>query len=450
MPQHDQQIGNYTLLEKLGAGGIGEVWKARDRRLNRVVALKFILKERDGSSTTRDLLREARAASALNHPNIITVFEVGDSQDSTFLAMEYVQGETLKTRMSRGPFAIEEARDIARQVADGLAAAHREGILHRDLKPENIMIRADGIVKIVDFGLAKTMPWAQPDAAENDIGATLSAGTQTGQLLGTYTYMSPEQARGQEVTPASDVFSLGIILYELFCGAHPFRQATVLDTLNAIITKEPPPCATATETVSRALRKNAAERFASAGELSAALKLTGTMATGSDPPATRKARWPIAAVLAGVLAIALLAAGAVWYLRPSPNTSGPPIRSIAVISLRAPNDDARASPVLEGLPEELSSALAQNGFQVASMSAVKRVSEDDPKSAGAQLGVDAVLAGNVRSYGSKYKVYAELINTRTGFQVWSETFTADAEDAVAGPKKTAGEIVAHLVAAVKR
>src|SRR5580658_8102250 len=174
-PAHDQQIGNYTLLEKLGAGGIGEVWKARDRRLNRVVALKFIFKEREGSSTNRDLLREARSASSLNHPNIITIFEVGESDDSTYLAMEYVQGETLRARMSRGALAPAEAAEITRQVAEGLAAAHREGILHRDLKPENIMIRADGIVKIVDFGLAKVMPWANRDADPGNDGATLSA-----------------------------------------------------------------------------------------------------------------------------------------------------------------------------------------------------------------------------------------------------------------------------------
>jgi serine/threonine protein kinase len=177
-----------VLLERLGAGGIGEVWKARDRRLNRVVALKFIFAERQGSSTSRDLLREARAASALNHPNIITIFEIGESAGATYLAMEYVQGETLRTRLGSTPLTPAEAAEIARQVSEGLAAAHREGILHRDLKPENIMIRADGIVKIVDFGLAKVMPWAKDDAGNE--GATLSVATQSGQLLGTFTYMS--------------------------------------------------------------------------------------------------------------------------------------------------------------------------------------------------------------------------------------------------------------------
>jgi TolB-like protein/tRNA A-37 threonylcarbamoyl transferase component Bud32 len=435
-----QKIGSYLLLEKLGAGGIGEVWKARDPRLNRVVALKFIFSERTGSTTARDLLREARAASALNHPNIITVFEVGESGDATYLAMECVQGETLRARMQAGATGRDAALEIALQVAGGLAAAHREGIMHRDLKPENIMIRPDGIVKILDFGLAKVMPWAKEES--KDDSATKSVMTQSGQVVGTFTYMSPEQARGQDVTPASDVFSLGIILFELLSGEHPFRGPTVMDTLNAILSKEPPPCPALPEVVSRALRKTASERHSTAGELLEHLKRSQTSASVR---VKGKPKW-FYAVLA-LVAIAGITAATWWYLRPA--ASGPVnVQSVAVMSLRAPPEDSRAAPLATGLPEELSSALSQTGLHVASQSAVQELSGSTLQAAGAKLHVDAVLTGTVRSYGGTYKVYIELVSTRTGFQIWSETFTADAEDLLAGEKKTAVEIASHLRAAM--
>ena len=226
----EQKIGNYLLLKKLGAGGIGEVWKARDRTLNRVVALKFIFTERQGSTPARDLLKEARAASALNHPNIVTVFEVGETEDWAYLAMEFVEGETLRARMERSAVPLDEALEIAGQALSGLAAAHRAGVLHRDLKPENIMIRGDGYVKLLDFGLAKVLPWARGEQTADS--AALGVPTETGQIVGTFTYMSPEQARGLTVVPASDVFSFGIVLYELFTREHPFRGPTVMDTLD--------------------------------------------------------------------------------------------------------------------------------------------------------------------------------------------------------------------------
>jgi TolB-like protein len=257
--------------------------------------------------------------------------------------------------------------------------------------------------------------------------------------------MSPEQARGQEVTPASDVFSLGIILYEVLCGQHPFRGTTVLDTLNAIIGKEPPACSNVTEVVARTMRKNAAERYANAGELAVALKYSTSEVAAVAKP---KRYGPFAAGM--ILAAVLVVASIVWYIR---SGAGPPataVHSVAIMNLRAPGDDGRAAPLAEGLPEELGGALAQSGFQVAAQSAVQKLSADiadiadDPRRAGALLGVDAVLAGTVRSYGGRYKVHVELVSTRTGFQVWSDTFTADAEDILAGEKQTAGEIAASM------
>jgi serine/threonine protein kinase len=452
-----QKIGPYTLLERLGAGGIGEVWKARDSRLNRVVAIKFITAARQGSSPAAELLREARAASALNHPNIITIFDVGESEAGTYLAMEFVPGETLRARLNRPPIPMEEGLGIAEQVVGGLAAAHREGIIHRDLKPENIMLRVDGLVKVLDFGLAKVLPWAQPQTAG---GASVTAGsqaTETGQLVGTFTYMSPEQARGGSVTPASDVFSFGIILYEVLAGEHPFKQTTVIDTLTAILSREPPPVsardAAVPEQISGvvelALRKEVSGRPRSAVELSDELK-RARAALAAPPPAVHyMPRWMRAI---GVALIAGLLTMGSWFLGSSTTRPGaPPLRSIAVMTFRAEAGDDAASALAQALSEELGAAVSRTGFQVAARRSVLELAGPaDPRVVGAQLGVDAVLEGSVRSYRDKVKVHVELISTRTGFQMWGDTITADIEDPMGGEQQAAGEIAKRLRSSFSR
>jgi len=455
-----RKIGPYTLLERLGAGGIGEVWKARDSRLNRVVAIKFITAARQGSSPAAELLREARAASALNHPNIITIFDVGESEAGTYLAMEFVPGETLRARLNRPPIPMEEGLGIAEQVAGGLAAAHREGIIHRDLKPENIMLRVDGLVKVLDFGLAKVLPWAQPQAAG---GASVTAGsqaTETGQLVGTFTYMSPEQARGGSVTPASDVFSFGIILYEVLTGEHPFKQTTAIDTLTAILTREPPGvsarAAAVPEQISGvvelALRKEAGERPRSAVELSDQLKRARTaLATPAAPPPAvhYMPRWMRAI---GVALIAGLLTMGSWFLGSSTTRrEAPPLRSIAVMTFRAEAGDDAASALAQALSEELGAAVSRTGFQVAARRSVLELAGPaDPRAVGGQLGVDAVLEGSVRSFRNKVKVHVELISTRTGFQIWGDTITADIEDPMGGEQQTAEEIAKRLRSSFSR
>ncbi len=447
-----QTVGSYVLLGKIGAGGIGEVWKARDRRLNRVVALKFISAERHGSSPSRDLLREARAASALNHPNIVTVFEVGESGSLSYLAMEFVEGETLRGRLGRPPLGLEEALDIATQAVAGLAAAHRHGIVHRDLKPENIMLRVDGLVKLMDFGLAKVIPWAQSGTQDfSPVGAS----TESGQITGTITYMSPEQARGLPLDPATDVFSFGIVLYEMLTGEHPFRAQTAMDTLSAILSREPSNLGArapslpreVSEIVARALEKEKGRRYPSGVELAEQLKRVKSApaaALPEPPPAVRpKPRW-MQAVGGALIALLLLLGG--WYVRSPIKTTGgsTPVQSMAVMSFRTSADDARASALAQDLPEDLGAAIARTGLNVASRSSVLQLPAADARSAGAQLGVDAVLEGSVRSYGSKFKVHVELVSTRTGFQIWSETFTAEGEDLLGGEQKTAAEIAQRL------
>jgi len=451
----DLKIGSYTLLEKLGAGGLGEVWKARDRRLNRVVALKFISPERRASASPRDLLREARAASALNYPNILTIFEVVESEDWAFLAMEFVEGETLRERLKRPPLPLDEALEIATQVLGGLATAHRHGIVHRDLKPENIMLRVDGYVKVVDFGLAKVVPWAQDSQAET---TPASSATDSGAIVGTLTYLSPEQARAQPVTPASDVFSFGIVLYEMLTGEHPFKADTAMDTVSAILTRAPVSVSTRAPSVprelseicARALAKEPSQRYPSAVELREHLKRgraeerVSARAEQAAPRVRHKPRWMQA--VGGVLIVALLSVAGWRYRASSAGSVGlPAVRSVAVMNFRTAPDDPRAQILAQDLPEELGSALSKAGLQVAARSSVVELgSAVRARDMGAQLGVEGVVDGSVRSFGDKLKVHVELVSTRTGFQVWSETFTVEGEDLLSGEQKTAAQITAQL------
>jgi serine/threonine protein kinase len=448
-----QKIGAYLLLEKLGKGGLGEVWKARDPRLNRIVALKFLTLEQSGSSSPHDLLREARAASALNHPNIITIFEVGESEGQPFLAMEFVEGETLRTRLNRPSLPMEEALKIAEQVIEGLAAAHRIGVVHRDLKPENIFLRVDGFVKLLDFGLAKILPWGRESTAEFSPASGI---TESGAIMGTFAYMSPEQARGQPVRPTSDVFSLGIVLFEMLAGEHPFEAETSMDTLSAILSREAPVLhlraprvpRELSEICSRALEKDASKRYASAIDVREEFKRAVTSATSAafaQPPTVRhKPRW-MQAIGAGLLALLLGLAGW-WYHSPSQG-GGPsaPVRSVAVMNFHSEEGDQQAQILARDLPEELTNALSKVGLQVASHASVTELGPSArSREVGAQLSVEAVIEGSVRSFGAKSKVNVELLDARTGFLRWSSSFTTEGEDPLGSEQKVAEDIAMQL------
>src|SRR6476469_5978219 len=270
-----QSIGHYQIESLLGVGGMGEVYLARDERLGRKAALKLLP---DGLTTDETQLsrfkNEARSASALNHPNILTVYEIGAEGDRQFIATEFVEGVTLRASLACGRINPHAALEIAVQVASALAAAHEAGVVHRDIKPENIMLRPDGYAKVLDFGIAK-LTEQRPASDDYEAGTTAVLQTQPGLVLGTGHYMSPEQARGQTVDARSDIWSLGVVLYEMVGGSPPFRGETPSDCIASILTAEPPPLSGVLPDVplklesilQKALRKNSDERYQTIKEM---------------------------------------------------------------------------------------------------------------------------------------------------------------------------------------
>jgi len=269
-----QTVGSFKIVSQLGRGGMGEVYLAQDSKLGRKVALKLLPEELTGRE---DLVRrfglEAKAASGLNHPNIVTVYEIGQTGSSHYIATEYIEGETLRQHFRRGRMRLREVLDVVIQMAGALSAAHIEGIVHRDIKPENVMLRPDGYVKILDFGLAKLTsfkpPGSSPSSADLEAATLVQMDTEPGALVGTPYYLSPEQARGLNVDARADIFSLGVMTYEMLAGRRPFGGDTTLDSLISTIEKEPPPLASCApevpaelqRIVSKALRKDREDRY---------------------------------------------------------------------------------------------------------------------------------------------------------------------------------------------
>jgi serine/threonine protein kinase len=318
------KLSHFEILEKLGEGGMGVVYKARDLRLDRLAAIK-VLPEQAGANADRQARfeQEAKAASALNHPNIITVHEIDRAGEAMFIAMEFVDGKTLDEAISRKGMRVSEALKYAVQITDALAAAHGIGIVHRDLKPANIMITSKGLVKVVDFGLAKLTQSPKVHVAARD--ATVTMQSDPGAIVGTAAYMSPEQAQGLGIDARSDIFSFGIVLYEMLTGRRPFAGDTKLSMLVAIVNQEPAPVKQMVEElpaeldriVGRCLRKDPAKRFQTMADLHVALgelkeesesgKLTGPAPV--ERPRKRAWRWPVVAAL-----VAIGAAG-VWLVK---------------------------------------------------------------------------------------------------------------------------------------
>jgi Tol biopolymer transport system component len=345
-PAHvPSQLGGYHILSLLGRGGMGEVWLARDPRLGRQVAIKLLPAEfTQDAERVRRFEQEARTASSLNHPNIITIHEIGEVEGQRYLVTEYIEGETLRQRIEHAPqrrMRLTEALEMAAQIASALEAAHNAGIIHRDIKPENVMVRKDGLVKVLDFGLAKlTERAAAVVDAETPTRERVS--TEAGAIMGTVAYMSPEQARGLKLDHRTDIFSLGVILYEMMAGRRPFEGQTASDLIAAVLTSDPIPLAQAAPEISpalqrivmRCLEKQMEKRFQSAGDLSFALEalsspsdsragvaaaaLSGAAASGRGPTRRRRlSQGSMAWIVAGVLALAVIWLAVAYFKRPA-------------------------------------------------------------------------------------------------------------------------------------
>jgi serine/threonine protein kinase/tetratricopeptide (TPR) repeat protein len=382
------RLGPYEIVAAIGAGGMGEVYRARDTRLERDVAIK-VLPEIFASDPERlaRFEREAKTLASLNHPNIAQIYGIEEANTTHALVMELVEGETLADRMARGPIPLDETLPIARQIADALEAPHQKGVIHRDLKPDNIKITPAGNVKVLDFGLAKLSAPAYADDLPTLIGAT-----QPGMLLGTAAYMSPEQARGEPTDARTDVFSLGVVLYEMLSGRRAFAADSVLDTLNAVVHRDPAVFESpASAIVRRCLEKQPSKRFHTMAEVKAALQQL--------------------------------------RMKQNERTKGAP--SIAVLPFVNMSRDADDEYFSDGLAEEIINVLAQmSGLKViarTSAFAFKGKNEDIRRIADA-LGVSTVLEGSVRRAGGRIRVTAQLIQASDGTHLWSQRYDREMTD----------------------
>jgi serine/threonine-protein kinase len=398
-------IENYKVVSLLGEGGMGEVYLAEDASLGRRVALKLLPEPFSADpSRVRRFTDEARAASALNHPNILTVYHVGEFEGRRYIATELVDGETLRQRLARGPLPIAEALDIALQAAGALQAAHDAGIIHRDIKPENIMIRRDGYVKLLDFGLAKLTS----QSAVLGHSRTL---TRVGDAIGTLDYMAPEQAMGAAVDARADIYSLSVVLYEMLTGTLPRELASGSGDRSA--SGEVIPLALL-QTLRRGLSSDPAARPASAVDFARELEASRSVVRAA--PARR--RWKVAAAVA-ILAIA---AGAIW-MRMHPASSG--VKSMAILPLTTTGPEADQAYLTVGLADALITRLGElQQIQVTPTATIRHFvnTTRGPADVGRELGVDAVLTGSVQRAGDRLRVTLQLTRVSDGMQMWAGRF----------------------------
>jgi eukaryotic-like serine/threonine-protein kinase len=497
----NSSISHYRIVSKIGAGGMGDVYLAQDTKLDRKVALKVLpdVFARD-SQRMRRFVQEAKAASGLNHPNILTIHEIDHVDAIHFIATEFIDGQTLRQRLKSAPLRLGEALDVTAQIAGALSAAHAAGIVHRDIKPENIMLRGDGIAKVLDFGLAKLTE--RPPAESVDTEAPTNFKTDPGTVVGTAVYMSPEQARGSQVDARTDVWSLGVVLYEMVAGCLPFAGSTPIELIASILSdKEAPPLARFAREVpaelerivEKALNKDREQRYQTAKdvlldlrrlkhklEVEAEIKRTVPpdlrAATGEAKPPGRQEtvstkQAPVAqtapvesrsgpesiiaeirrykrggaAILAAITLLSV--AGIAYYFYSARSGSRAAIDSIAVLPLVNTSGDPNIDYLSDGISEALINSLTElQQLRVVARSTAFRYKgkEVDPQAVGVELNVRAVLMGRVRQMGDTLNIQLDLVDATTGAQLWGQEYERKVSDLLAVKQAIAQEVTKKL------
>lgn len=490
LPQ-GHRFAHYYVLSLLGAGGMGEVYLAEDTRLKRRVALKILPKEFTlDEERLRRFQQEAQSASALNHPNILMIFDIGEAEGTHYIATEFIEGTTLRRHFANSRMNLREVSSVSIQIASALASAHAAGIVHRDIKPENVMLRPDGYVKVLDFGLAKLIE-PQPSTIETQAPTIANLVTEPGKIVGTIAYMSPEQVRGVAVDARSDIFSLGVVIYEMVSGRHPFSGETASDLIASILKTNPAPLERYSSDVppklqwivSKALRKERDERYQTAKELLGDLKnlsreldlqeeressLTteaprsartdpaqaGSTSNASTPQVSIRTsskgliagefeRRKFATVALAIIVLAIV--GLFAYFR-TPGTEGA-IESIAVLPFENQNHDPEMEYRSDGLTETIINSLTQlQPLRVIARSSVFRYKgrELDPVTVGRELGVRAVVTGRVMQRDNNLHIGVELIDVSENKQLWGQRYERNATELLGVQREIAKEISNNL------
>src|ERR1044072_4192998 len=491
----DFNLPHYRILSKLGAGGRGEVYLAHDARLDRKVALKILPEDLpiDGDRMRR-FVQEAKAASALNHPNIITIYEIGEAGNKHFIATEYIDGETLHSGLVDGQMPLGSALDAAVPIASALQAAHAEKIIHRDDKPENVMVRPDGVVKLLDFGIAKVAEPAPAFGVDQEAVTTIMGGTSPGFIVGTAAYMSSEQAKGLLVDARTDIFSFGVLLYEMLTGRKAFDGETPIDVIGAILHKEPLPIRQLTpeapaeveRLVNKLLRKDCNERYQTVKdelidlkdvrrelEFQDKLKVTVISAPQRERPDTaeskvtsetraqthssaeyliselRKRKFGVATIAALLLAAVVIACFVVAQRSKGSASSADnlPIASIAVLPFQNKSSDQETEYLSDGLAESLIYGLSQlPDLKVSPTSLVFRYKgkEIDPIAIGGELGLRAMMTGRQAQHGDDLTISVELVDVRNNRLLWGKQYDRKLVDLLMTQREIATEITQNL------
>ncbi len=478
--ENNTTLSHYRILSKIGAGGMGEVYLAEDTKLDRRVALKILLAELAADKARMNrFVREAKSASALNHPNIITIHEIGEFEGTHFIATEFIDGVTLSEHSKTNRLSHKESLDIAIQVASALQIAHSANIIHRDIKPDNIMIRAEGLAKILDFGIAKL---STPTEIGAEAATAIQAQTQAGMIIGTPNYMSPEQARGQSVDHQTDIFSFGVVLYQMIAGHLPFEGETPMEMISAILKDEPLPLGSDVpdeiqKIIGRCLRKNRDERYQTIKDvgndlkdvredLASQRKSGGHVLPERTEPKTQllkaatvdesgkttagknrnesvtMSKSNVNKALVGALILLLLAAIGLgyWYFV---SNNIKQIESIAVMPFVNESGSADVEYLSDGMTETLINSLSQvPNLNVKARSSVFRYKgkEFDPKKIAAELNVQAILTGRIVQRGEQMTLHLELIDAQTENTLWGNKYERKSSDLVSLQSEIAKDV----------